>query len=114
MVTLINRPPRLDLDIPFNFKVSELLISGRTVNVSESGLLARLELPVELWMVGDLSMTVGAYYIELEARVARTHAEEYGLSFLINSESDRRAVSVLNDYALSLLTGVPMRQSRAY
>lgn len=114
LTTYINRPSRIALDLPFELRVAGVVTGGQTVNVSESGLFARLDVPVELWMVGEISMTVGAYYIELDVRVARTHGDGYGLSFLLDNPNDHRAVRVLNDYALSLLTGVAMRQSKAY
>ncbi len=82
--------------------------------MSDSGMLTRLDAPVELWMVGEIAMTIGPYYVEFEARVARTQGQEYGLSFLLENPNDIRAVRILNDYAVSLATGTPMHSSKTY
>ena len=63
---------------PLSFKTSDGMITGQTIDVSESGILVRLDSPVELWLVGELSLTAGEYYIQIEARVARTFGDGCG------------------------------------
>lgn len=94
---------RFKLVVSLSFKTPDGTIAGHTIDVSQSGLLAKFNEPVELWVVGEISLTVGEYYLEIKARVARTLEDGCGLSFLIEDHNDRQAVAILNDYAISLV-----------
>lgn len=101
MTVLINRPARFNLEVPLCFKTGDDQIIGQTLNVSESGLLVRFPVPLDIWVVGQISLTVGEYYIEIDARVARAQDNDYGLSFLIEDDNDRLAIRILNDFAVT-------------
>ncbi len=108
-----NRSTRCSLEVPLSFKTSDGMITGQTIDVSESGILVRLDSPVELWLVGELSLTAGEYYIQIEARVARTFGDGCGLSFLIENDMDRLSIGILYDYAKSLTPGAAISHSNA-
>lgn len=104
----LDRSARFKLDVPLFFKIGDTQQAGHTVNVSQSGLLAHFDTPLEIWEVGEISLTVGEYYLEIEARVARAEGDDHGLSFIIENDNDRVAIRILNDFAISVATGVPM------
>jgi hypothetical protein len=93
------RPERSDLRVPLTFKVNDVRVSGHSVNVSSSGILVRLDEPVELWIGGENSLEVGEWMIEIQARVARMQGRDVGLAFVIRNDHDRLAVQLILEYA---------------
>ena len=62
-------------------------------------MLVRFEEAVEVWLTGELSISLGIQYITVPARVARVDGREAGLSFRIKSDDDRLQVKMLLDAA---------------
>jgi hypothetical protein len=84
------RPERSDLRVPLTFKVNDVRVSGHSVNVSSSGILVRLDEPVELWIGGENSLEVGEW---------RMQGRDVGLAFVIRNDHDRLAVQLILEYA---------------
>jgi hypothetical protein len=95
----IPRAVRSPFDSRVCFVVEGRRINGQCLNLSESGLLATFEQPLELWTRGQLTWSTAAYYLSLEAHVSRVQGNEAGLAFLIESENDRLTISLLTDFA---------------
>jgi hypothetical protein len=93
------RAVRSPFDARVCFIVEDRRIDGQCLNLSESGLLATFEQPLELWTRGQLTWSTSAYYLSLEANVSRVQGNEAGLAFLIESENDRLTISLLTEYA---------------
>ncbi len=76
-------------------------------------MLATLQTPVEVWLVGELSIEVGEYVLYFQAKVARARGREVGLVFKGVSEANRASVEVLVDLAAALgpPIGEPKQQS---
>jgi hypothetical protein len=98
-----DRLPRFDLNVPITFQTEEGTAIGHCVNVSASGMLVAFEEAAELFIVGELSLLVGDFYVSIRARVARTNGKDAGLAFLIRTENDRLASRILAEYAASRL-----------
>jgi PilZ domain len=93
-----SRSFRSDLGLPVRFFSAEGLITGHSVNISASGMLARFDKPVAIWMVGELNIHLDEGYINLRARVARIAGREAGLAFYIDDDDDRLAIGRLLDF----------------
>ena len=98
-MALVQRPTRFDLNASLSFKADEDIVEGHCVNVSASGMLAVFNQPVELFTVGEISMLIGEYYINITGRVARVLSNDHGIAFLIDNDSDRLTAKVLVDFA---------------
>ncbi len=93
------RSTRLDLNVPLWFEVEGARVRGQCLNVSESGLLTKLDRIVDIWVVGELSLSIYEYELNIKARVARLVDRDTGLAFMTKSEADRRTVRMLMDIA---------------
>ena len=93
------RARRLDLSFPLRFEGDCADASGHCMNVSESGLLARFDRPMEVWDVGELSLHFGEKVLLVRAKVARVNENEAGLAFLLRGEADRLAVEEMVAFA---------------
>lgn len=90
-----NRAPRFDLNLPLRFFSSDGMMAGHCVNVSESGMLAIFDRPVEMWLEGDLSFFIEGRQFSIKARVARVNEGDTGLRFPIDSEEDKLTIQKL-------------------
>ena len=90
-----NRAPRLDLNLPLRFFSSDGMMAGHCVNVSESGMLAIFDRPVEMWLEGDLSFFIEGLQFSIKARVARVNEGDTGLRFRIDSDADKLTIQKL-------------------
>ena len=89
------RAARFDLNLPLRFFSSDGMMAGHCVNVSESGMLAVFDRPVELWLEGDLSFFIEERQFSIKARVARVNDGDTGLRFRIDSEADLLTIQKL-------------------
>lgn len=78
-----------------SFSGNEGAHKGQCINVSDSGLLARLDNPPELWTDGQIEVETEEHFLTIHARVARRQGEEVGFAFLLNSAQDRNAICLL-------------------
>ncbi len=93
------RSIRLDLDLPVRFFSADGLAIGRCLNVSATGMLAKFEKPVAVWMTGELSILLEDGYINIGVRVARVLDREAGLAFYVEDDNDRFAIDRLMEFA---------------
>ena len=109
MLTYPDRAPRLDLSFPLVFTSAEGVFAGHCLNLSDSGLLATFDRPVELWTQGSLLLHFGDDEVRLQARIARTHENEAGLAFFYSNDSERHAIQAAVRFAAAgiHLTGKP-------
>lgn len=84
--TLQNRSERYDLNIPIEYLQEGRIVLGRCINISESGLLARFDEPLDLWTTGELRLHAGQRSCKLGARVVRVTQREAGLTFSRRSD----------------------------
>jgi hypothetical protein len=103
--TFYARAARFDLKTPLLFRLPEGIVKGRSINVSETGMLAVFEQRMDLWATGRLSTATEDSHVDLDVRVARADGREAGLNFQIASEDDRIAIQKLIAYAI--LKGAP-------
>jgi hypothetical protein len=95
----IDRSQRFDLHLALRFFPNAGMVNGHCANVSESGMMAIFEKPVDLWLKGDLSIVVDGRFVSIKAMVARVKGREAGMAFLIESEEQKSAVQLLVSYA---------------
>lgn len=92
------REPRLTrfhLDLAVSFVADGRTHGGQSLNVSESGLLARFDQLPEIWSEGQLLLEVGERYLSINARVARVHGNDVGLAFSVATENDQETIRIL-------------------
>jgi hypothetical protein len=87
---LISRAERVGLDLALVFASSEGQVVGRSVNVSESGILGIFQEPLDIWLIGQLTIVTPDYgRIVVEARIVRVDGHDAAMSFLRLSPTDR-------------------------
>lgn len=89
------RNPRFTLALPVRFCVEHAAIEGVTCNISEDGLLVRLQEPVLPGTEGRVRLEIERCFLELGARVAYAHLFEIGLKFDFASSEERAFVMML-------------------
>jgi hypothetical protein len=89
------RSTRFRLDLAISFVSDGRTFDGLSLNVSNSGLLARCDRLPEIWTDGQLFLEVGEHCININARVARVQENDVGFTFSIITQNDRLAVSLL-------------------
>jgi hypothetical protein len=102
---LYPRAPRFNLRTPITLRLPDGMVKGRSLNVSESGMLAVFDVPLDIWITGRLFVVIADLHIGLNARVARAEGRETGLTFQIADEADRIAIRSMIEYAIQ--TGAP-------
>jgi hypothetical protein len=93
------RAPRFDLKVPVVLYLGDRIASGHSINVSESGMLAMFDRPVEAWLTGQLSSVAGEWHLSIDVRVVRAEGRTAALVFKIVSEGDRATIQKLIDHA---------------
>jgi hypothetical protein len=74
--------------MPVHFRSKEGEVDGECVNISESGMLALFNPPLNLWLNGQLSIVIGECKVNITARVVRTEGLMTGFTFrTINSKN---------------------------
>lgn len=71
------------------------LAMGYTVDISASGMLVDFEHPLDVWLVGELTMYAHSHPVKLMARVIRTEGRRTALTFRIRGDHDREAIEEL-------------------
>ena len=92
---LQNRAPRYEVHIPLEFLADGKIVRGRCINLSESGVLAWFEQPLELWISGELRLHSGRHSCKVRARVSRVIEREAGLSFRLGDDLTERSLSFI-------------------
>jgi PilZ domain len=93
------RAPRFDLRTPVVLLLPQGIVKGYSVNVSESGMLARFDRLVDIWAEGRLEAVIGDWDISINIRVARIEGRETGLRYNIANEGDRMTIQRLIEHA---------------
>ena len=75
------RAARYEFNVPIEFLCEGRIILGQCLNISDSGVLAQFEEPLDLWTTGELRVHAGQRSCKLAARVARVEGHEAGLTF---------------------------------
>ena len=82
-------------------------MKGRSINVSESGMLAALEQFLDAPPPGRLFAAIGEEHISIDVSVVRVEGTKVGLNFRVASESDRIAIQKLVDRAMQAAASAP-------
>ena len=99
MIQYKDRAPRLDLSFPLAFSVGGEVTAGHCLNLSESGLLANFNHPLDVWTHGELELHFADRSCEVAARVARADGNEAGLAFVFKNDGERAAIRAMCDFA---------------
>jgi hypothetical protein len=91
----IDRAPRLPLKTTVFFDYAEGRVKGRTVNISESGMLAVFDRHLDVWLPGRIVAVVGEWYLDVRVRVVRVDGRTAALTFEGLTESSRAAIQKL-------------------
>jgi hypothetical protein len=70
------------------FRFAEGAARGRSIDISESGLLATFDRDLDVWLNGWLAITDGEQVVRLQVRVARVNGRAAALSFHRMSAKD--------------------------
>jgi hypothetical protein len=96
---LIARAARHSINLPVVFTSTEGRVCGRSLDISESGILATFDRPLDVWLTGQLSLLVPDQPIRLETRVVRIDHLTAAMSF--------RNPSARNLFLLRTLLKIP-------
>ena len=99
MESYTTRASRIDLSFPVIFVSEEKLVAGHCLNLSESGLLANFDQPLELWSMGELLIHGSEAKFRVPVRVARANEYNAGLAFRFTSDEQRASIQALVAYA---------------
>jgi hypothetical protein len=91
----IDRAPRLALKTIVVFECAEGKIKGRTVNISESGMLAIFDQHLDVWLPGRIRAVVGEWFLDVRVRVVRVDGRTAALAFEGLNENSRAAIQNL-------------------
>ncbi len=86
-------------------------MNGLSADVSESGISATFEKPLDIWTVGELTLMVDDFFLSIKVRVAREQGRTYGMAFVINNDNDRLAVGIMVNYASTHVIAVEPLQA---
>jgi hypothetical protein len=75
-------------------------MGGYCLDISASGMLAKFDKPVAIWLVGEITVLLEEGHVHIGVRVARVNGREAGLAFHIEDNNDRSAVGRLMNFAL--------------
>lgn len=104
------RAERLNLSFPLTFRSDDDTVPGSCLNISSSGLLGQFVRPLDLWVMGQVSLQTGRGNLSLKARVARVIEREAALAFVLSTEAERQSVRDLVNFAATnthLAGGMP-------
>lgn len=90
-----DRAPRVDVTFPLEFITGEERVFGVCENLSESGLLARFSVELEIWVDGEVDLHFGTDLLGVKVRVARVIGSRAGLAFHFTGEHQRQKVREL-------------------
>jgi PilZ domain len=88
----ISRARRVSLIFPAVFDHDHGTAAGKTVDMSESGVLVNFKTAVEVWTTGELSIVGHGWRLQLTARVARVNGLQAAFAFRDLDESGRAII----------------------
>ncbi len=83
------RGPRLAVQLPVSLRTERFTFSGHTKNLSEHGVLVRLDGYVPPQTAGQLTLTIGAASFALDVVASYNDVLDVGLEFRFSSEPER-------------------------
>lgn len=89
------RNPRYPVDLPVLLILNDASVSGRCKEISRDGMKVEFRQPVARDCCGTLRIGHSDSFLEVRARIARTGAENDGVTFLFGSEKERKALERL-------------------
>lgn len=93
MAAYQNRAERVAARFPVTLTIENQSLSGECINISESGMLARFPVSLELWTIGEATLHFAEGVLALRTRVARVLDLEAGLVFLFTNDDQRSTVA---------------------
>jgi hypothetical protein len=106
-IDFIPRATRYGLNVPVMLYLPDDIASGRTINISETGILATFDRSLDPWATGRLCAEVRRSYLSIEVRVVRVEGRQTGMTFHIVTEGDHAAIRELIEFAQMELAAVP-------
>jgi hypothetical protein len=94
-----SRAARFDLKVPLVLYLRDHMTSGQSINVSESGMLARFDRSLEIWLKGHLCVVAGEWHLGIDVHIARVDGRMTALVFEIRSDGDRATIQKLIELA---------------
>ena len=76
-----DRARRVRLNLPVVFDYTGGRATGKTVDISESGILVEFDEIMDLWTTGDLSLEGDEWQLQISARVARVNGRQAAFAF---------------------------------
>jgi hypothetical protein len=89
------RTPRFIVDLPVQFTVNNLTLTGRCREIGKEGMLLELRQQLPPDACGMVSISYQDRTLEIEVRVAHAGATHGGMEFVYKSDSERSAVAQL-------------------
>jgi len=93
--SLTGRACRARLNVPVVFDYPGGTATGKTVDISESGILVDFDQIMDIWTTGDLSVEGEEWHLQISARVARVNGRQAAFAFRGMSSSDQEMVREL-------------------
>ncbi len=90
-----DRALRLEVRFPLEFITDGKRVHGTCENLSESGLLARFTVQLEVWVDGEVDLHFGTDLLGVRVRVARVMGLQAGLAFQGSDEYQREEIREL-------------------
>lgn len=97
--SFISRAPRFALKVPVVLYLRDHMASGQSINVSESGMLARFDRTLDIWLKGHLCAVAGEWHLSIDVHIARVDGRVTALAFEIKGEGDRTTIQKLIELA---------------
>lgn len=86
------RAARVELEFPLELMLEGERLIGTCENLSESGLLARFPVPLDVWTTGEVDLHFGTHLLGVRVRVARVVGLQAGLTFQCADERQRQEI----------------------
>jgi len=84
-----DRARRVRLNLPVVFDYTGGRATGKTVDISESGILVDFDQIMDIWTVGDLSIEGEEWNLQINARIARVNGRQAAFAFRGLNSDDR-------------------------
>ena len=95
MSTYQDRALRVEIRFPLEFIEGGKRVYGTCENLSESGLLARFAVQLDIWVDGEVDLHFGTDLLGIKVRVARVIGLQAGLAFQLSDEHQRQEIREL-------------------
>lgn len=87
-----DRALRVDVRFALEFITDGKRVRGTCENLSESGLLAKFTVQLELWVDGEVDLHFGTHLLGVKVRVARVVGLQVGMAFQYSDEHQRQKI----------------------